>query len=60
MTLGRVCSELPNSGLSQIRTQYNNLSTKDTTYGPSIIPTTHFEPPKEENLSTKNKSAKFM
>ena len=28
-----------------------NLSTKDITYGPSIIPTIHFEPPKEENLS---------
>ena len=37
-----------------------NLSTKDMTYGPSIIPTIHFEPPKEENLSTKNKSAEFM
>ena len=24
------------------------------TYGPSIIPTIHFEPPKEENLSTKD------
>ena len=37
-----------------------NLSTKDTTYGPSIIPTIHFEPPKEENLSTKSKSIEFM
>ena len=27
------------------------------TYSPSIIPTIHFEPPKEENLSTKSKSA---
>ena len=36
-----------------------NLSTKDMTYVPSIIPTTHFEPCKEENLS-KNKSAEFM
>ena len=27
-----------------------NLSTKDMTYGPSIIPAIHFEPPKEENL----------
>ena len=36
-----------------------NLSTKDMTYSPSIIPTIHFEPPKEENLSTKNKSATF-
>ena len=26
------------------------LYTKDMTYGPSIIPTIHFEPPKEENL----------
>ena len=40
------------SGLSQIRTQYKNLSTKDTTYGSGVIPTIHFEPPKEENLST--------
>ena len=30
------------------------------TYGPSIIPIIHFEPPKEENLSTKNKLAEFM
>ena len=37
-----------------------NLSTKDTTYSPSIIPTIYFEPPKEENLSTKSKSAEFM
>ena len=37
-----------------------NLSTKDMTYSPSIIPTIHFEPPKEDNLSTKNKSAEFM
>ena len=49
------------SGLSQIRTWYiTNLSTKDMTYGPSIIPTIHFEPPKEDNLSTKSKSAEFM
>ena len=37
-----------------------NLSTKDMTYGPSIFPVIHFESPKEENLSTKNKSAEFM
>ena len=37
-----------------------NLSTMDTTYSPSTIPTIHFEPPKEENLSAKNKSAKFI
>ena len=37
-----------------------NLSTKDMAYCPSIIPTMYFEPPKEENLSTKNKSAGFM
>jgi hypothetical protein len=30
------------------------------TYVPSIIPTVHFEPPKEETLSTKNKSAEFI
>ena len=29
-------------------------------YGPSIIPTMHFEPPKEDNLSTKDRSAAFM
>ena len=37
-----------------------NLSTKDMAYCPSIIPTMYFEPPKEENLSTKNKSVEFM
>ena len=37
-----------------------NLSTKDMTYSPSIIPTIHFEPPKEEYLSTKNKSVEYM
>ena len=36
------------------------LSTKDKTLSPSIIPAIHFEPPKVENLSTKNKSADFM
>ena len=30
-----------------------NLSTKDMTYSPSKIPTMHFEPPKEEILSTR-------
>ena len=30
------------------------------TYDPSKIPAIHFVPPKEENLSTKNKSAEFM
>ena len=45
----------PKTGHSTI-----NLSTKDMTYCPSIIPTIHFEPLKEENPSTKNKSAKFM
>ena len=49
-----VHSEPSDSGLSEIRTQYNNLSTKDMTYSPSIIPTIHFEPHKEENLSTKD------
>jgi hypothetical protein len=34
-----------------------NLSTKDMNYGPRIISTIHFEPSKEEHLSTKNKSA---
>ena len=34
-------------GLSQIRTQLVDLSTKGMTYGSSIIPTVHFEPPKE-------------
>ena len=49
------------SGLSQIRTQYKILSTKDMAYGLStIIPTTHFEPPKEENLSTKSKSVELV
>ena len=37
-----------------------NLSTKDTTCGLSIIPMIHNEPPEEENLSTKKKSAEFM
>ena len=37
-----------------------NFSAKDMIYSPSIIPTIHFEHPKEENLSTKNKSAKFI
>ena len=36
-----------------------NLSTKNTTYGSSIIPTIHFEPPKGDNLSIKKKSAEF-
>ena len=68
-------SETSDSGLSQIWTQYNkrfvilcpclsfadrfNLSTKDTTYCPSIFPTIHFEPLKEDHLSTKNKSAEL-
>ena len=36
--------------LSQIRHRIINLSTKDKTYSPSIIPTIHFEPSKEKNL----------
>ena len=34
-----------------------HLSTKDTTSGPSVLPTIHFEPPKDDNyLSTNNNS----
>ena len=29
-------------------------------YGPSIIPTIHFEPSNEDNLSTRNKAAEFL
>ena len=36
------------------------LSTTDMTYGPSLIPTIHSELHKDEKLSTKNKSPKFM
>ena len=37
-----------------------SLSTKDMTYDLIIIPTIQFEPFKEENVSTKNKSDEFM
>ena len=37
-----------------------NLTTKDMNLGPSKIPTIPFEPHKEDNLSTKNKSTEFM
>ena len=48
--------ETSDSGLSQIRTQFNKpLYKGHNLRSQYIIPTIHFEPPKEENLSTKNK-----
>ena len=47
-------------GLSQIRTQYNKPLYKGHDLQSHEIHTIHFEPPKEESLSTKNKSAKFL
>ena len=45
------------SGLSErLGHDIINLSTKDTTYSPSIIPTIHLVP---DNLSTKNKWTEF-
>ena len=55
-------SKNSNSGHSEIGTQDN---TKDTGQGPIIVfpihvALIHFEPPKEDNLSTKDKTTEFI
>ena len=49
-----------NSGLSQIRTQYNKPLYKGHGLRFQYNFYIHFEPPKEEHISIKNKSAEFM
>ena len=48
------------SGLSKIWTQCNKPLYKGHDSQPHVIPTVQLEPPKEENLSTKNKGVEFM